>query len=189
MKNDIKLLTYSVSLIFSKDIENLLSSIRHKIAKLTNNTYSDNLNIPPHITLGMFRAYNGKNDKINFLENLKPFISYIHRENNISLTLDKFEIFRNKDIFGKFKNCDVVLLKELNKLLHGCAQDKYKPCCNNLYIEKNFYPHVSIITGLSNKELNIGLEAIDIYKNLICPIDKLIIAERQPYNVFYEEKL
>ena len=65
------LITYAVSLHFTEDVNDIISSATKEIANLTGNTFMLDNKVPPHITIGAFHAE--KKDEQKLLKIVQDF--------------------------------------------------------------------------------------------------------------------
>lgn len=185
--------TYSISLLFDEISTKNINTLINQISTITKNFYKIDKNIPPHITLGMFKV------PIEQQDNLKKIITEINSTfisgiptNNKKINLTKLDFFKNKILFltissnNTQKKLSQEILFSLNEQLHNKLLPFYKSACNNFYIPKNFHPHCTLATGLSTFQIN------QIQKNqnqLIIPktitLNKISLAIQKPYKKIF----
>lgn len=180
--------TYEVSLYFEKDSELKIKNLIRQIADVTQNFYRIEKEIPPHITLGMFKATETQKG------NLKKVIIKLQDEfNNFEkkekmLNMNKLDSFKNKILFLTFQqnqnaNKESVLFY-LNKLIHSALLKDLSPANNNLYLPQNFYPHCTVATGLSLKQINKIFDdeqKLEIPKQLV--FNRISLAVHNPFEI------
>lgn len=169
--------TYSISLFFDEEGQDYLNDLIKQVAHVTGNNYMVDNEVPPHITLGMFKTDNTHIDGlITIVEKVAKVSGEIKLRNLEAVT------FRNKLLIIKPDDCAGSLLNLLNKELHTRCLQKFSPGCNNLYIPEFFFPHIAIASGLTNIQM---IKAIDYIKyklhNVELQIKTISLARRHPY--------
>lgn len=177
-------LTYSVSLFFDEDSTVELSNFILQVAQITKNDYVVKNNIPPHITIGMFKATKNQEgqllqviQKINF-----EFQPFFEKKENV-LCFEKLGTLKNKIAFLSFATNQSIVFT-LNQKLHNSLMPDFPAACNNMYLPQVFFPHCTIATGLSKTQLALLQDAQN--KNLIkipksVQVAKISLAIRHPY--------
>lgn len=154
-------ITYAISIFFDKISTKNINTLIQQISTITKNFYKIDKNIPPHITLGMFKV------PIEQQDNLKKIVTEINSRftkeistNEKTINLTKLDFFKNKILFltipfiANQENSSQEILFSLNEQLHNKLLPFYKSACNNFYIPKNFLPHCTLATGLSTFQIN-----------------------------------
>ena len=161
--------TYAISLFFDEQSTVKLTSLINSVAEITDNFYVVKNNIPPHITLAMFK------------EKTQPQQS-VQTEQNL-------EIFKNKNLFlhsTEFttENKQNNLIYSINAKLHNNLHTNFTPASNNLYLPQNYFPHCAIATGLTTSQQKTLLQNKEKLNLPITVIPKNIsLAIRHPYKI------
>ena len=180
--------TYSVSLFFDEKSTAELLDFILQVAQITKNDYVVKNNIPPHITLGMFKAT--KNQEWQLVEIIQKFNSefqlFFEKKENV-LYFEKLDILKNKIAFLSFAANQSIIF-ELNQKLHNSLLPDFPAACNNLYLPQVFFPHCTVATGLSKTHLALLQDAQN--KNLIkipkfVHVSKISLAIRHPYQELF----
>ena len=176
--------TYSVSLFFDEKSTVELSNFILQVAQITKNDYVVKNNIPPHITIGMFKAT--KNQEGQLVEIIKKinsdFQPIFEKKENV-LCFEKLGTLKNKIAFLSFATKQSLIFS-LNQKLHNSLMPDFPAACNNMYLPHDFFPHCTIATGLSKTQLALLQDAQN--KNLIkipksVQVAKISLAVRHPY--------
>lgn len=176
--------TYSVSLFFNEKSTVELSNFILQVAQITKNDYVVKNNIPPHITIGMFKAT--KNQEGQLLQVIKKinsdFQPIFEKKENV-LCFEKLGTLKNKIAFLSFATKQSLIFS-LNQKLHSFLMPDFPAACNNMYLPQVFFPHCTIATGLSKTQLALLQDAQN--KNLIkipklVQVEKISLAIRHPY--------
>lgn len=176
--------TYSVSLFFDEKSTVELSNFILQVAQITKNDYVVKNNIPPHITIGMFKAT--KNQEGQLLQVIKKFNSdfqpIFEKKENV-LCFEKLDTLKNKIAFLSFATKQSLIFS-LNQKLHNSLMPDFPAACNDMYLPQVFFPHCTIATGLSKTQLALLQDAQN--KNLIkipksVQVAKISFAIRHPY--------
>ena len=176
--------TYSVSLFFDEKSTVELSNFILQVAQITKNDYVVKNNIPPHITIGMFKAT--KNQEGQLVEIIKKinsdFQPIFEKKENV-LCFEKLGTLKNKIAFLSFATKQSLIFT-LNQKLHNSLMPDFPAACNNMYLPQVFFPHCTIATGLSKTQLALLQDAQN--KNLIkipksVQVAKISLAIRHPY--------
>ena len=176
--------TYSVSLFFDEKSTVELSNFILQVAQITKNDYVVKNNIPPHITIGMFKAT--KNQEGQLVEIIKKinsdFQPIFEKKENV-LCFEKLGTLKNKIAFLSFATNQSIVFT-LNQKLHNSLMPDFPAACNNMYLPHDFFPHCTIATGLSKTQLALLQDAQN--KNLIkipksVQVAKISLAIRHPY--------
>ena len=126
--------TYSVSLFFDEKSTAELLDFILQVAQITKNDYVVKNKIPPHITLGMFKAT--KNQEWQLVEIIQKFNSefqpIFEKKENV-LCFEKLDILKNKIAFLSFAANQSIIF-ELNQKLHNSLLPDFPAACNNLYL-------------------------------------------------------
>lgn len=176
--------TYSVSLFFDEKSTVELSNFILQVAQITKNDYVVKNKIPPHITIGMFKAT--KNQEGQLVEIIKKinseFQPIFEKKENV-LVFEKLDTLKNKIAFLSFATKQSLIFS-LNQKFHNFLMPDFPSACNNMYLPHDFFPHCTIATGLSKTQLALLQDAQN--KNLIkipksVQVAKISLAVRHPY--------
>ena len=182
MGHNISRITYSISLLFDNTSASFITKIINDVASITNNNYHLNNDIPPHITIGMFKSNDEHiNAKDTLISCLSPLLDSF---NPFQLVLSHIDTFKDKVLIGTF--LDIASLKILNEKVYSLLKDNYSACCNKQYVPNTFFPHITFATGLSNTQLK-GIKDYCHFIELpkIIKIQNIVIAIKSPYSPFY----
>ncbi|MBR2106492.1 MAG: hypothetical protein IJ937_04410 [Treponema sp.] len=181
-------ITYEVSLYFEKDSELKIKNLIRQIAAVTQNFYRIEKEIPPHITLGMFKATETQKGNLKkVIKKLQDEFNNFEKEEKM-LNMNKLDSFKNKILFLTFPqnqnaNKESVLFY-LNKLIHSELLKDLSPANNHLYLPQNFYPHCTVATGLSLKQINKIFDdeqKLEIPKQLV--FNRIALAVHNPFEI------
>lgn len=180
--------TYSVSLFFDEKSTAELLDFILQVAQITKNDYVVKNNIPPHITLGMFKAT--KNQEWQLVEIIQKFNSefqpIFEKKENV-LFFEKLDILKNKIAFLSFAANQSIIFK-LNQKLHNSLLPDFPAACNNLYLPQVFFPHCTVATGLSKTHLAL-LQDVQNKNQIKIPkfvhVSKISLAIRHPYQELF----
>lgn len=180
--------TYSVSLFFDEKSTAELLDFILQVAQITKNDYVVKNNIPPHITLGMFKAT--KNQEWQLVEIIQKFNSefqpIFEKKENV-LCFEKLDILKNKIAFLSFAANQSIIF-ELNQKLHNSLLPDFPAACNNLYLPQVFFPHCTVATGLSKTHLALFQDAQNKNQMKIpkfVHVSKISLAIRHPYQELF----
>lgn len=176
--------TYSVSLFFDEDSTVELSNFILQVAQITKNDYVVKNNIPPHITIGMFKATkNQEGQLVEIIKKINSDFQPIFEKKENALVFEKLGTLKNKIAFLSFATKQSLIFS-LNQKLHNFLMPDFPAACNNMYLPQVFFPHCTIATGLSKTQLALLQDAQN--KNLIkipksVQVAKISLAVRHPY--------
>ncbi len=176
--------TYAVSLHFSAEAENTIESLVQGLAQACKNDFRIKNKIPPHLTLGMYKAESEKVLLPAFESFCKGF-SFAERE----IIFARAETFMDKAIFLLPDKASESLLKEANQIL--CKEFSFvtQPANNGLYLPENYFPHIALGTGLSKPQLRTAKDCMDLMaeesyeKGIFAGVAFLALAKTKPYVV------
>ena len=176
--------TYSVSLFFDEKSTVELSNFILQVAQITKNDYIVKNNIPPHITIGMFKATkNQEGQLLQVIQKINSDFQPIFEKKENVLCFEKLGTLKNKIAFLSFATKQSLIFS-LNQKLHNSLMPDFPAACNNMYLPQFFFPHCTIATGLSKTQLALLQDAQN--KNLIkipklVQVAKISLAVRHPY--------
>lgn len=180
--------TYSVSLFFDEKSTAELLDFILQVAQITKNDYVVKNNIPPHITLGMFKAT--KNQEWQLVEIIQEvnseFQPFFEKKENV-LCFEKLDILKNKIAFLSLAANQSIIF-ELNQKLYNSLLPDFPAACNNLYLPQVFFPHCTVATGLSKTHLAL-LQDVQNKNQIKIPkfvhVSKISLAIRHPYQELF----
>ena len=173
-------ITYEVSLYFEKDSELKIKNLIRQIADITQNFYRIEKEIPPHITLGMFKASeNQEPSLIKIVQQFNSFFQNTFSQNEKEIIIKDSNFFKRKIFYLQFQQNNNIISK-LNELLHFEFLKDFSPANNKMYLPSFFYPHCTIATGLSFSQIkliNDNKDKFSIPYSLF--IDKISLAKNK----------
>lgn len=145
MMFDSSLTTYAVSLQFSMDVNEIISSAVSLIAEETGNSFIIENRIPPHITIGAFHAARDDEGKLlrlveDFSRNQKTGLVHFTGIGN----------FKEKVLFLKPEKDG--FLTEINRKLHELILPEFEKGDNGYYLPEVWFPHTTLATRLNQKQ-------------------------------------
>ena len=148
--------TYSISLVFQKESQEFINQLVAEIASATGNPYRIALQVPPHITIAMYKADGQRRallaEKVEaFAADFEPF----------SFTFEKYDTFKGKTLYLVPDNDGCQKLNKLNLNIHSALASAFLPGCNGQYLPENYFPHLTVASGLSQNQISIGKEVIN----------------------------
>ena len=112
-------LTYSVSLFFDEKSTVELSNFILQVAQITKNDYVVKNNIPPHITIGMFKATkNQEGQLVEIIKKINSDFQPIFEKKENALVFEKLGTLKNKIAFLSFATNQSIVFT-LNQKLHN----------------------------------------------------------------------
>ena len=166
---------YAIVLYFNKTMEEKIKSLIYKIANETGNKYMVDNDIPPHITISLFKYDEEIDTIINIIEN------NISKFNKNKIIIASIGIFNpnvlflspimNDYLIESNKNISKIIKTNNNNVLF----DKY-------YMENQWIPHISLAVKLNKNELVNGIKTIMEYFEVIeIEVNRIGLAECNPY--------
>ena len=165
---------YAIVLYFNKAMEDKINSFIYKIANETGNKYMVDNNIPPHITISLFK----------YDEEIDTIINIV--ENNIS------KFIKNKigiASIGIFNPNVLFLSPMMNDYLIGSNKNinKIIKINDNVLLDKNYVgnqwiPHISLAVKLNKEELVDGIRTLtEYFEELEIETNRIGLVECNPY--------
>ena len=142
---DSSLTTYAVSLHFSKDINEIISSAVSLIAEETGNPFIIENRIPPHVTIGAFHA--AREDEGKLLRRVEDFS---RRQKAGLVHFTEIGNFKEKVLFLKPEKDG--FLTEINRKLHELILPEFEKGDNGYYLPEVWFPHTTLATRLNQKQ-------------------------------------
>lgn len=149
--HDSSLLTYAVSLHFSMDVNEIISSAVSLIAEETGNPFIIENKIPPHVTIGAFHA--AREDEGKLLRLVEEF-SRSQKAGLVHFT--GIGNFKEKVLFLKPEKD--WFLTEINRKLHELILPEFEKGDNGYYLPEVWFPHTTLATRLNQKQFAGALE-------------------------------
>lgn len=146
MSFDSSKITYAVSIHFSQNINEIITSAVSSIAEVTGNRFIIENKIPPHVTIGAFHAT--KENEPELMQLVEDF-----SKNQKSGTVHFTEIgdFNGKVLFLKPEKDE--FLSEINKRLHEILLPEFEKAENGYYLPDIWFPHTTIATRMTQTQL------------------------------------
>ena len=172
---DSSLITYAVSLHFSQDINEIISSTMGAIAQKTGNNVMIENKIPPHITIGAFHASKEEETKL-----LKFVDDFSKKQNAGTVHFTEAGNFNQKVLFLKpEKN---VFLTKLNTELHTLLLPDFEKAENGYYLPDIWFPHTTLATRLNQSQFSAAMEiANKISLPLEAPVSEIAVYQCSPF--------
>lgn len=143
-------ITYAVSLHFSKNVNDIITSAVSSIAEITGNRFIIENKIPPHVTIGAFHSTKENESRLiqqvnDFSKNLKPvFVNFTELGN-----------FNGKVLFLKPEKDEY--LSEINKKIHELLLPNFEKGDNGYYMPDIWFPHTTLGTRLNQSQFSKAL--------------------------------
>lgn len=161
MSYDLSFITYAVSLHFTPDVNDIITSTVKSIAKVNGNSFIIENKIPPHVTIGAFHAT--KEDESKLIQMVEEFSKS-----------QKAGIIQFKEI-GNF-NGKVLFLKpekdgflaQINAELHSILLPEFEKAENGYYMPEIWFPHTTLATRLNQGQFE---KAAKIAERINLPLE------------------
>ena len=172
---------YAIVLYFNKTAEDKINSLIYKIANETGNKYMVDNDIPPHITISLFKYDEEIDTIINIVEN------NISKLNKNKIGIASIGIFNPNVLFLSPMINDYLI--ELNKNISKIIKTNDNVLLDKNYIENQWIPHISLAVKLNKNELVNGIKTIIEYFEIFeIEANRIGLAECNPYkNIKYGE--
>ena len=145
MNFDSSLITYAVSLHFSKDSSDIISQAVSSIAQATGNDFIIGNKIPPHMTIGAFHA--AKENGARILQLVEEFAE---KQTAGFVQFAEIADFKNKVLFLKGEKD--AFLSEMNAELHKIVLPEFEKGENGYYLPEIWFPHTTLATRLNKTQ-------------------------------------
>ncbi|GBU27450.1 hypothetical protein R84B8_00982 [Treponema sp. R8-4-B8] len=162
---------YAVVFYFNKTTEEKINSLILKIANETGNRYMVDNNIPPHITISLFKYDETVDTIINIVENN---ISTFNRNNIKIASIGMF----NPNVLFLLPIMNDYLI-ESNKKISKIIKTNDKILLDKNYIENQWIPHISLGVKLNKNELINGIKILVEYFEV--ETNKIGLVKCNPY--------
>ncbi len=158
------LITYAVSLHFSKKVNEMVISTLQAIADETKNRFMIENKIPPHITIGAFHAAMEEETKL-----LQLVEEFSQGQKAGSVQFSEVGDFNGKVLFLQPEKNN--FLSEINKKLHTLLLPKLEKAENGYYLPDIWFPHTTLATRLNQSQFSAAKE---ITKQITLPLEAAI---------------
>jgi len=145
MSYDSSLITYTVSLHFSDVINEIIFKTVQDIAELTGDSFKIKNKIPPHLTIGAFRASKESEEKL--IQMIKDFAG---NQKACKVVFSELSDFKEKVLF--LKPLKDEYLTELNQNLHKTMLTEFTEGENGYYLPDIWFPHTTLATRLNQRQ-------------------------------------
>lgn len=146
--------TYSVSLFFDEKSTVELSNFILQVAQITKNDYVVRNKIPPHITIGMFKATkNQEGQLLQVIQKINSDFQPIFEKKENVLCFEKLGTLKNKIAFLSFATNQSIVFT-LNQKLHNSLMPDFPAACNNMYLPQVFFPIAQSPQGFQKLNLH-----------------------------------
>lgn len=142
---DSSLITYAVSLHFSQNINKIITSAVTSIAEETGSRFIIENKIPPHVTIGAFRATKEKEQKL-----IRLVEDFSKSQKSGTVHFNEIENFKGKVLFLKPEKDE--FLSEMNKSLHALLLQEFEKGENGWYLPDIWFPHTTLSTRLNQSQ-------------------------------------
>jgi len=165
---------YAIVLYFNKAMEDKINSFIYKIANETGNKYMVDNNIPPHITISLFKYDEEIDTIINIVENnISKFI-----KNKIGIA--SIGIFNPNVLYLSPIMNDYLI--DLNKDINKIIKTNNNVLFDKNYMENQWIPHISLAVKLNKNELVNGIKTLMEYFEVIeIEANRIGLSECNPY--------
>ena len=180
---DSSLITYAVSLHFSKKINDIVISTLQAIADKTVNRFMIENKIPPHITIGAFHA--AREEEVKLLQLVEGFA---RDQKAGSVQFVEVGDFNGKVLFLQPEKNN--FLSEINKKLHTLLLPEFEKAENGYYLPDIWFPHTTLATRLNQNQFSAAKEiAKKISLPLEAAIEELAVYQCSPFLELKKYKL
>lgn len=161
---DSSLITYAISLHFSQNVNEIITSAVTSIAEVTGNRFIIENKIPPHVTIGAFHAT--KENEPKLMQVVEDF-SKSQKSGMVHFT--EIGNFNGKVLFLKPEKD--AFLSEINKKLHEVLLPEFEKAENGYYLPDIWFPHTTLATRLNQTQYT---EALNIAERIKLPLESVI---------------
>ena len=161
MSYDSSLITYAVSLHFTPDVNDIITSAVKSIAEVTGNSFIIENKIPPHVTIGAFHAT--KADEAKLIQMVEDFTK-TQKAGTVQFT--KIGNFNGKVLFLKPEKDG--FLVQINEELHSILLPEFKKAENGYYLPEIWFPHTTLATRLNQSQFE---KAAKITETIKLPLE------------------
>ena len=172
---DSSLTTYAVSIHFSDNVNQIISSTVKSIALATGDDFIIKNKIPPHVTVGAFHS--SKNDENVLIQKVKEF-SLSQESGTVLFT--EIGNFNKRVLFFAPKKND--FLSQINEKLHNLLLPDFEKADNGYYLPEVWFPHTTLATRLNQNNFTEAMKiAAKIDLPLTATVNEIAIYRCQPF--------
>ena len=164
MTSDSNLITYAVSLHFSPDVNEIITSAVKSIAEVTGNRFIIENKIPPHVTIGAFHA--AKDDEAKLIQMVEDFTKTQKTE---AVRFTEIGNFNRKVLFLKPEKDG--FLAQINVVLHSILLPEFEKAENGYYLPEIWFPHITLATRLNQRQFE---KAQEIANQIKLPLEAAV---------------
>lgn len=164
MSYDLSLITYAVSLHFTPDVNEIISSVVKSIDEVTGNSFIIENKIPPHVTIGAFHA--AKEDETKLIQMVENFTK-TQKAGVVRFT--EIGNFNSKVLFLKLEKDG--FLSQINEELHSVLLPEFEKAENGYYLPDIWFPHTTLATRLNQSQFE---KSLNITKSIKLPLETKI---------------
>lgn len=169
------LITYAVSLLFTPDVNEIITSAVKSIAEVTGNSFIIENKISPHVTIGAFHA--AKEDEAKLIQIVEDFTK-----------TQKSGIIQFKEI-GNFNGKVQFLepekdgfLAQMNAELHTILLPEFEKAENGYYLPEIWFPHTTLATRLNQSLFEKAYKIAESFKlPLEAEINEIAVYQCSPF--------
>jgi 2'-5' RNA ligase len=158
---DSNLITYAVSLHFTPDVNEIITTAVKSIAVVTGNSFIIENKIPPHVTIGAFHA--AKEDETKLIQMVEEFTK---SQKPGIIQFKEIGNFNGKVLFLKPEKDG--FLSQINAELHSILLPEFEKAENGYYLPKIYFPHTTLATRLNHSQFE---KAFKIAESINLPLD------------------
>ena len=158
---DSNLITYAVSLHFTPDVNEIITSAVKAIAEVTGNNFIIENKIPPHVTIGAFHA--SKKEEAKLIQLVEEF-SKSQKAGDVRFT--EIGNFNGKVLFLKPEKDG--FLAQINADLHTVLLPEFEKAENGYYMPEIWFPHTTLATRLNQSQF---VKALNVTKSIKLPLE------------------
>lgn len=160
MSYDLSFITYAVSLHFTPDVNDIITSAVKSIAEVTGNNFIIENKIPPHVTIGAFHAK--KKDEAKLIQIVEDFAQ---SQKTGIIRFTEIGNFNGKVLFLKPEKDG--FLAQINADLHTVLLPEFEKAENGYYMPEIWFPHTTLATRLNQSQFE---KAAKIAENIKLPL-------------------
>lgn len=155
------LITYAVSLHFTPDVNEIITSAVNAIAEVTGNSFIIENKIPPHVTIGAFHA--AKEDETKLIQIVEDFTK---TQKAGAVRFTEIGNFNGKVLFLKPEKDG--FLAQMNEELHTILLPEFEKAENGYYLPEIWFPHTTLATKLNKSQFE---KAFKIAESINLPLE------------------
>ena len=183
MSYNSSLITYAVSLHFTPDVNEIISSTVKSIAEVTGNSFIIENKIPPHVTIGAFHA--AKEDEEKLIQMVEDFAK---SQKAGIIHFDEIGNFNGKVLFLKPEKDG--FLAQMNAELHTILLPEFEKAENGYYLPEIWFPHTTLATRLNQSQFEKAAKIVgSIELPLATEINEIAVYQCSPFAELKRYKL